>query len=159
MFREVTIKWGRRKQGMYRSREIGVHIIYMDDAPRLDYRRSPSQQGVRKFYHAALYLAPSLFKARWGRCRVSRRKDGYKISKIYNTRELLCSIVASFKNVKSTLCCWMLRGSSFVNMIRPWKGSCPSRNSHRQLSNKVHVKDAYVFTLARTARWNSKTRR
>lgn len=45
-----------------REKEREVHIIYINDVPRLDYRRFPSQQGVRKFYRAALYLAPSLFK-------------------------------------------------------------------------------------------------
>jgi len=38
------------------------HIIYINDVPRLDYRRLLSQQGVRKFYRLALYLA-SLFKS------------------------------------------------------------------------------------------------
>jgi len=79
-----------------------VYIIYINDVPRLDYR-FPSQQGVRKFYRLALYLA-SLFKSSTGAdVECHDEKDGYKISKIYNTRELLCSIVTSFENMKSTL--------------------------------------------------------
>ena len=45
-----------------REREIEVYIMYINDVLRLNYRRFPSQQGVRKFYRVALYLV-SLFKS------------------------------------------------------------------------------------------------
>jgi len=93
----------RRRKREKREKEIEVHIIYINNVPRLDYRRFPSQQGVRKFYRTALYLAPSLFKFWRAGADVEchDERDGHKISKIYNTRELLYSIAASFENMKS----------------------------------------------------------